>query len=323
MSFSSEVKKEIAHARPAKPCCEIAEAAGFFRTAGSLKPAGRGGIGLVLETGIPAVARHFKQLYEGLTGEQLFVSVARKGGHVSPRRLELELPPSQKGVDLLLRIGVINRKNGLLTVKKGIMHTLTGSKCCRKSLLKGLFLGAGSVADPAKRYHFEIITADKALADEVRRLMDSFTDIHAGIMVRSGKYVVYLKAAEQIKDMLGIIDAHLHLLAYEDARARHELRGRANRFSNCDNANLDRQAVAGATQVRAIAAIEARPGGLLALPPKLREAAEARKANPEASLSDLGSMLSPPVTKSAAAARMKRLMDFADEDRKVIRAQTD
>ena len=307
MSFSSEVKKEIAHAWPSKPCCEIAEAAGFFRAAGSLKPAGRGEIGLVLETGIPAVARHFKQLYEGLAGEQLFVSVARKGGRVSPRRLELNLPPSRKGAELLLRTGVIGRKDGLLTVKKGIANTLTASKCCRKSLLKGLFLGAGSVADPAKRYHFEIIAADRALAHEVRRLMNSFTDIHAGIMSRSGKYVVYLKAAEQVKDMLGIIDAHLHLLAYEDARARHELRGRVNRYSNCDNANLDRQAAAGAAQIRAIAAIEARPGGLALLPPKLREAAEARKANPEASLSDLGSMLDPPITKSAAAARLKRL----------------
>ena len=312
MSFSSEVKKEIAHTQPGKPCCAIAEAAGFFRTAGLLKPGGRGEIGLVLETGIPAVARHFKQLYEGLTGEPLFVSVARKGGRISPRRLELSLPPSQKGAGLLMRTGVIGRKDGLLTVKKGIAHTLTGSKCCRKSLLKGLFLGAGSVADPAKRYHFEIITDDRTLADDVRRLMDSFTDIHAGVVVRSGKYVVYLKAAEQIKDMLGIIDAHLHLLAYEDARARHELRGRVNRFSNCDNANLDRQAAAGASQMQAIAAIEARPGGLSLLPPKLREAAEARKANPEASLSDLGSMLNPPVTKSAAAARLKRLESFAN-----------
>jgi len=310
MSFSSEAKKEIAHAWPAKPCCELAEVAGFFRAAGSLKPAGGGQIGLVTGTSIPLVARHYKQLFEGLSGESLFVSVANKGGRVSPRWIELNLPPSKAGAELLLRMGVIKLKTGLLTAEKGIPQTLTGTKCCRKSLLKGLFLGAGSVADPAKRYHFEIITADKTLAGDIRRLMNSFTDIHAGVTERGGKYIVYLKAAEQIKDMLGIMDAHLHLLSYEDARARHELRGRVNRFSNCDNANLDRQAAASAGQMMAIAAIEAKPGGLAALPPKIREAAEARKENPEASFSEIGALLNPPISKSTVAARLKSLLTY-------------
>ena len=310
MSFSTEVKKEIAHTNLEKPCCELAEAAGFFRVCGSLRPGG-GGIGIVLVTTIPGVTRHIKQLFERLSGEQLSVVITRIGGRVSPRRLELTLPPSGAGADLLIRLGVLRRKDGLLTVEKGVPPAILGTKCCRKSFLKGLFLASGSVADPAKRYHFEIITADKAFAGDVQRLMNSFTDINAGLMERSGKYVLYVKAAEQIKDMLGIIDAHLHLLEYEDARARHELRGRVNRYSNCDNANLDRQTAAGAAQIRAIDVIEKKDGGLASLPPKLREAAEARKANPEASLSEIGAILNPPVSKAAAAARLRRLLTFS------------
>ena len=310
-SFSYEVKKEIAHEYPAKQCCKLAQAAGFCRTAGSLKPAGGGEIGLILTTGIPAVARHMKQLFEALAAESLFVSITHRGGRVSPRRIELNLPPSKAGADLCIKAGIINRKDGLLTAEKGIPAALTGFKCCRKSYIKGLFLGTGSVADPMKRYHFEIILADPALAADVRRLMNGFADIHAGMMERSGKYVVYLKAAEQIKDMLGIMDANLHLLAYEDARARHELKERANRYSNCDNANLDRQASAGAAQLGTIASIEAREGGLEVLPPKLREIAEARKENPEASIGEIGEMLDPPISKSAAAARLKRLVRLA------------
>jgi len=305
-SFSTEVKKEISHDYPAKPCCELAQAAGFFRATGSLKPAG-GEIGLILTTSIPAVARHYKQLYEALAGEPLFVSVVHRGGRVSPRRIELNLPPSKAGADLCIKAGIISRKEGLLTVENGIAPGLVAFKCCRKSFLKGLFLGTGSVADPMKRYHFEIILQDPAFAADVRRLMNGFTDIHAGVMERSGKYVVYLKAAEQIKDMLGIMDAHLHLLSYEDSRARHELRGRANRYSNCDNANLDRQAIAGAAQMRAIAAID----DLDELPAKLREVAIARKENPEASLTEIGMMLDPPISKSATAARLKSLEKFA------------
>jgi len=275
--------------------------------AGSLKPAGGGEIGIVLTTGIPAVARFIKRLYEGLTGESLFVSVITRRGRVSPRRIELNLPPSQAGAELCIKAGIISRKDGLLTVEKGITPALTAFKCCRKSYIKGLFLGSGSVADPMKRYHYEIVLADPAFAGDVRRLLNGFSDIHAGLMERSGKYVVYLKAAEQIKDMLGIMDAHLHLLAYEDARARHELRERANRYSNCDNANLDRQAAAGIAQLSAITSLERREGGLEALPAKLREIAEARKVNPAASFTEIGAMLTPPISKSAAAARFKRL----------------
>lgn len=310
MSFSSEVKKEIAHTYPDKPCCELAEAAGFFRSSGSIKPAGGGDIGIVLTTGIPVVARHFKKLFEALTEESFLVSIKQTGGRIAPRRLELSLIPSKAGADLLIRTGIITRKDGLLTIEKSISPALLSTKCCRRSFLKGLFMGAGSVADPGKRYHFEIIATDKLFANDVRRLMNSFTDIHANVMERSGKYVVYLKAAEQIKDMLGIIGANLHLLAYEDARAKHEMRGRVNRYSNCDNANLDRQAAASMAQIRIINIIEKENGDLSVLPSKLREAAEVRKENPGASLSDIAAMLEPPVSKSTIAARLKSLERF-------------
>ena len=307
MSFSTEVKKEIAHGYPAKPCCELAEAAGFFRSSGSLKPAGGGDIGIVLTSGIPVVVRHFKKLFESLAEEPFTVTVKQTGGRISPRRLELQLPPSKAGADLLMRTGIICRKDGLITIEKGISPLLTGTKCCRKSLLKGLFLGSGSIADPAKRYHFEIITSDQQLAHDVKRLMNSFLDINANIIERSGKYVVYLKAAEQIKDILGIMDANLHLLEYEDARARHEMRGRVNRYSNCDNANLDRQSAAAISQIMIITEIEKKEGGLSKLPLKIRGTAELRKENPEASLSEIGAMLNPPISKSTVAARLKSL----------------
>ena len=310
MSFSSEAKKEIAHGYPAKPCCELAEAAGFFRAVGLVKPAGRGETGLILSTGIPAVARHFKQLFEKLTGEAFSVTVKDTGGRISPKRLELTLAPSKSGAELLIETGLLSHKNGLLTPGKGIPAKLTGAKCCRKSLIKGLFLGTGSVADPTKRYHLEIVLEDRALANDVRRLMNSFTDIHSNVMERSGKYVVYLKAAEQVKDMLGIMDANLHLLAFEDARARHELRGRVNRYNNCDNANLNRQSTAALDQSRVIAEIEKQEGGLSVLPPKLLEIAVQRKENPEANIAEIASLLSPPISKSAAAARLQKLKQY-------------
>jgi len=312
MSFSSETKKEIAHGYPVKPCCELAEAAGFFRSSGSIKPGGGGEIGIALTTGIPAVARRYKQLFESLSGEPFTVSVKQTGGRIFSRRLELNMAASPAGAELLMNIGIISKKDGLLRIETGTPPAFAAAKCCRKSLLKGLFLGAGSVADPAKRYHLEVIAADQGQANDIRKLMNSFSDINAEVFERSGKYIVYLKAAEQIKDMLGIMDANIHLLAFEDERARHEMRGRVNRYNNCDNANLDRQAAAGMEQAMMIAEIEKNQGGLTALPPKLRAAAEKRKEHPEANLAEIAAMLVPPVTKSAAAARFRSMKKYAE-----------
>jgi DNA-binding protein WhiA len=168
------------------------------------------------------------------------------------------------------------------------------------------------MSDPARGYHLEIRTQDKVLAADIRRLMNSFTDIHAGITPRGADYVVYLKAADQVRDMLGIMGAGLHLLNFEDKRILHELRGKTNRLFNCDTANMDRAISAGEAQLRAITAIENGPG-IESLPAKLREAAAARKDHPEASLSEIGTLFEPPVSKSSAAARYARIEKIAEE----------
>ncbi|MDR3304698.1 MAG: DNA-binding protein WhiA [Clostridiales Family XIII bacterium] len=308
MSFSSEVKNEIAHGMPEKECCRIAEAAGFVRTAGALKPAGRGEVGLSAVSGNPAVARHVKSLLAELSVEPgISVSVANTGGRISSKRYIIEMPAAETTFRLLSALGIIERKDGLLSITVGIPQSAAYGKCCRKSYLRGMFLGSGSVADPERSYHFEILAGGAALAADTRRLMNSFSGIHAGVSQRRDKSVVYLKSAEQIKDMLGILGAHAHLLAFEDVRMIHEMKGAANRISNCDNANVDRSIRASNTQMKMIARIERSAGGLAALPQKLREAACLRRDNPEASLTELGALMNPPVGKAAAAARFARL----------------
>ena len=312
ISFAAETKRELARQLPEKACCKFAEAAGLIRSCGALKPAGKGEVGILLTAGLTATTRHIKSLFFEITGTQPVVTLTEQGAQRMLRRFEINVVASGRTTALLERTGIIERNDGLLTLAQGISPLLTGNKCCRKALLKGLFLGAGTMSDPVKGYHLEIRTQDKALSADIRRIMNSFTDIHAGISTRGADYVVYLKAAEQVSDMLGIMGAGVHLLAYEEKRIMHELRGTTNRMFNCDTANMDRAISAGEKQIWAINVIEKGPG-IESLSAKLREAATVRKANPEASLSEIGAMFVPPVSKSSAAARYLRIEKIAEE----------
>ncbi|MDR1815993.1 MAG: DNA-binding protein WhiA, partial [Clostridiales Family XIII bacterium] len=270
MSFSSEVKNELAHLPASKPCCARAEAAGFFRACGSVRRVGgaRGGLlGFVLQTSNPAVARHEKMLFEHLQGVAgglgitLNVSVSEDRGGAVPKRYEMKAAASDRGTAFLETIGIIGRVDGKLALSARTPADMLASKCCRKAFLRGLFLGAGSVSDPEHGYHFEIALDDPMLAADARRIMNSFTDIHARVSRRKGRPVVYLKASEQIKDMLGILGADRHLLAYEEVRMIREMKETANRISNCDNANVDRALRAGESQVDFITALLRGGGG--------------------------------------------------------------
>jgi len=318
MSFSGEVKNELAHLLPGKACCARAEAAGLFRAAGSIRRVGgaRGGLaGLRMETGNPAVARHIKQLFAQLADFPLQTAVDdTKGarGGLFRKRYILSAPASNRATALLEEIGILDLSDGIVAWNGRTPPALLESKCCRKAYLRGLFLGAGHVVDPERGYHLEFALEDPFLAADTRRVLNSFRDIHARVTRRRGKPVVYLKSSEQIKDMLGILGADRHLLAYEDVRMIREMKETANRISNCDNANVDRALRAGESQVDFITALLRGGGGFPeTLPPKLREAAEARLSNPEASLTEIGAMLRPPVTKSAVAARFARLERIA------------
>ena len=313
ISFAAETKRELSRQIPEKACCKFAETAGLIKSCGALKPAGKGEVGILLTAGLTATTRHIKSLFFEITGTQPVVTLTERGAQRMLRRFEINVPASGHTTALLERTGILERnEDGLLTLTQGIPAHMTGNKCCRKALIKGLFLGAGTMSDPTKAYHLEVRTQDKTLAADMRRIMNTFTDIHAGISVRGSDYVVYLKAAEQVSDMLGIMGAGVQLLAYEEKRILHELRGTTNRLFNCDTANMDRAITAGEKQIWAISAIEKGPG-LDSLSAKLQEAAAVRKKNPEASLSEIGSMFEPPVSKSSAAARYLRIEKIAEE----------
>jgi DNA-binding protein WhiA len=310
MSFSSDIKNEIAHTSPPKNCCAAAELAGFIRSCGSLTLSGKAGMGVRMSTEHAAVARHIKTVLAQQFGINAKLMVGEAALGRSSHVFELVIQPGPKAEKLLVQAGVITLTGDTRSLAGGFTGAIMRRKCCRKACLKGLFLGAGTMADPEKGYDLEIALSSEQTANAVKRLLNAFTDIHAKIRKRRGSYVVYLNASEEIKDIMNIIGAHAQLLKYENVRVLKEVRNRTNRINNCDNANYEKQISAAARQIADIEQLQ-EADALDSLPPDLFETALLRLGSPEASLAEIGALSLPQITKAAVAARFKRISEIA------------
>jgi len=312
MSFSSEVKNELARIEPEKNCCQLAEISGFIRTAGSLRLEGGGKFGIVVSTSDPAIARHYKKLIKNYFDTPTELEIEDNGNLKKGRKYILRIGPENKSEQILREVGILMLRKGNDFFSDGIYEGLVRSKCCRKAYLRGVFLGSGTVSDPARAYHLEFICSTKVLAKDLCKLINTFVDLSAKMVERKGKYVVYMKKAAYISDTLAIMGAHSHVLALEDVLIRKQMRGEAARMTNCDSANTDRILDAAGMQIEAINKLKAS-GRFDQLSHKLREIAELRENNPEASLVELGEMLDPPLKKSGVNNRLKKLLEAASE----------
>ena len=157
-------------------------------------------------------------------------------------------------------------------------------------MLRGLFMAAGSVTDPEKGYHMEIVCTSETLARDVRKLVNGF-GLRSKIVQRKNRHVVYIKEAEQITDFLSAVGAHGQLFRFEDVRITKDLRNTTNRISNCDSANFERTVNAAQRQLVSIRLIRDTVGGIRrsggdgAAPPEY----------PEVSLAELAEMFDPPL----------------------------
>ncbi|MBN7772931.1 DNA-binding protein WhiA [Clostridium aminobutyricum] len=312
MSFSIDTKNELAHLSQEKKCCMIAEIAGFIRMCGSIRLAGGGKIKIVLSTDNLAVARHYKILIKEYFGvdaksdeEQ---GMTRKKGDP----YLLIIGAEEMSEQILRETGILMIREGMNYISDGIYEGLIKTKCCRKAYLRGVFLGAGTISDPKKGYHMEIVCSSQVLANDVKKLINSFVGLHAKQVQRKKNYVVYVKESEQIIDILNILKAHGQLLKFEDVRIMKEMRNKANRINNCDSANLDKTLNAAQKQLEAIQKIEQKKG-LSFLPEKLHQVAVLRLENPDASLQEMADMMEPPLKKSGMNHRLKKIEEIANK----------
>lgn len=183
--------------------------------------------------------------------------------------------------------------------------------CCKKAFLRGIFFATGSVSDPSKAYHFEIVVRNRDMAVRVQSVIASFS-LDAKIVKRKKYYVVYLKEGAMIVDMLKIMEASVNLMDMENVLILKEMRNDINRRVNCETANIKKTVNAAHRQIEDIQYIE-KIKGLKYLSESLRQMAELRMEEPDANLSELGQMLNPPVSKSGVNHRLRKISEIANQ----------
>jgi cell division protein WhiA len=182
------------------------------------------------------------------------------------------------------------------------------SPCDRKALLRGLFMGCGSVNAPSARYHLEFVLPTMGWATKMAALLQE-QGVRAGVTERAGHQVLYVKDGDGIVRTLSLMGASRAVMEFENVRVVREVSGQVNRRLNFETANIDKTIGSALRQVAAIEQLECS-GSLDDLSPALREVAEARRANPEMNLAELATRMR--LSKSAVNHRLRRLVDIAE-----------
>lgn len=287
MSFSSEVKEEMArHISPARHC-QIAELSAIMSFCGQIgrEPNGTYTIGFLTEN--EAVVRKaftlLKKAYNIETGFALTEEEIR---------------------GFLQKIGNLEEPVSSLVIKNA---------CCRRAFLRGAYLSVGSMSDPAKGYHLEFACTDERKAAQLKEVAATF-DIESRIILRKKYFVVYLKEGSGIVDLLNVCEAPVALMKLENMRILKEISNTVNRRVNCETANIAKTVNAASKQVEDIEFLK-NFYGLTNLPESLREMAEIRLEHPDAPLKELGEYFDPPIGKSGVNHRLRKLCEFADKIR--------
>lgn len=318
MSFSSDVKGELARLEIKKKEDMLAEISGFLRVSGSIRLNGSGKMSIVASTENPAIARHFKKLIRDYFGSSADLEIGESeapgsGKHYSSGyRYSLKIGHEGKSDRILRETGILMIKEGDDYLSDGIYQPIVSKKSAKKAYLRGLFLGCGTISDPKKSYHLEFVIKRDGLAQDLKKLIDSFVEMRANLSKRKNQNIVYIKKADYISDMLGIMGADSAVMNFENIRLERKIKGEAMRLSNCDNANVDRLITAAERQLKDIELID-KFMGVDNLPLRLNEIANARLKNPSASLTEIGNSLAEPIGKSAVTKRFMKLKEIAQK----------
>ena len=301
MSFTAEVKDELARVGGSCSECDVAELAALVRVCGALSFHGSGAYSIRVSTETGAVARTVIRLAHEVFDLDTSLTVRRSNLHRS-RNYLIEIP-EQKGLEqALIRMGVLVLGRGL---SSGIAARVVARPCCRAAYLRGDFMAGGFIADPRGDFHLEIAVTGDEFADDLLELLDD-EGITARVNRRRGSYAIYLKSFDDIAALLGVVGAEHTARAVKNIRVMKSVTKDVNRRVNAELANQARSTGASADQLALIDRVE-REIGFDALPPALMQFYVARREHPELSLRDLGAQMMPPISKSALYHRVLRL----------------
>lgn len=295
MSFSGKVKEELGRHTSASRHCQIAELAAIYSFCGS-KITKNGELeSLLFETENEIAARKCFTLLKKTFNIYTNVCLSDQSLQKTGNTYQLPIEDQKEAVQILQAVN---------------SPIVTQKSCCRRAYIRGAFLSAGSISNPEKSYHFEIVCQNEEQATLLQEYFHTF-EIEAKQIIRKKYFVVYIKEGAQIVEALNVMEAHVALMEFENLRILKEMRNSVNRRVNCETANIGKTVSASVKQIADIQAVMGTPE-YKELPKAVKEMAELRLQYPNASLKELGELSSPPVGKSGVNHRLRKVSELAD-----------
>lgn len=293
MSFSSDVKSEIAKTENLSSCCLHAQV-----------------YGLVLFA-------HFSKYNFSITTEntdvfELYLSYLREYCGVEPtvsdsgtKKMTAYLRSDSEKETVFDKFGHSMKEPTLRINRANI-----SDECCAGAFLRGVFLACGTVTAPERGYHLEFVVPYKKLCTDLMKFLDEL-ELNPKYIVRKGNHVIYFKDSESIEDILAIIGAQDASLYVMGIKIEKDMKNKVNRKLNFEISNISKTVDAANIQVEAIEYIESK-AGISSLPDNLQKIAYIRLENPESSLSELGKLLDEPISRSGINHRLNRIVKIAE-----------
>lgn len=311
MSFSSRVKEELSYQTGSAMHCRIAEMAAILSMSGTIVLEENGNVSLKIQTENHAVARKYFTLAKKTYNIECDVRI-RSHIHTGKNRIYIvEIRDNYAARKILSSVKLLNGSEMIKDEYPLVSPLIFQKACCKRAFLRGVFLCTGSLSEPEKTYHFEIVCTTQERAEQICDMMKTF-NIEGKWITRKKYFVVYVKEASQIVDMLNVMEAHVSLMELENIRILKDMRNSVNRRVNCETANISKTVSAAVKQIEDITYIRDMVG-FSGLSEGLKEIAQLRLEYPEASLVELGRLLSTPVGKSGVNHRLRKLSILADE----------
>lgn len=314
MSFSREVKDELSKQISPARHCQIAELAAIISLCGNIIISEYDRYILKLHTENLTVARKYFTLIKKTFKINTEISV-KQNNYLKKNKTYTMVIVDHDIVIKILQATKLMDENKEINENLSVVDNLViQNACCKRSFIRGAFLASGSMSEPKKTYHFEIVAPNEPKARQIQEIINTF-GIDAKIVTRKNHFVVYVKEGSQIVDLLNVMEAHVSLMNLENVRILKEMRNSINRQVNCEAANINKTVQAATKQIDDIIYIREQIG-FSELSEGLEEIASLRIEYPEASLKELGALLNPPIGKSGVNHRLRKLSILADNVKK-------
>ena len=299
MSFSANVKNEILSTELENNCCLHSFAYGMmlFSRAFSYYD-------MYLLTEHEGVAEKYSELMKTVCGVEPNLIKSDAG------KFKVEVTKKEDRLKVLETFGY-DKKTGASRLN---WSNIT-DECCKVAFLKGAFLTCGTVNDPNKNYHLEFVVPYLNLSRDLKLFINDYDELNVEpkSITRNSNYIIYFKISESIEDLLTVMGAFNSSLEVMGVKMYKDMRNNVNRRLNFENANLTKTANAAYDQISAIERLR-NSGAYALLSEDLKEIADLRIENEEASLREIGEMCTPPISRSAVNHRLKKIIALAGAD---------